>query len=365
MKKKRYLILLLALLLLLPACGRENHRVEGTVTQVQTSESGELTAFVVQVRGGEETGVLLDESTDAIPAEPGGWTTSGMRAEFQKDLQLDVTVFASCLPKKQKLIAGDGRELTAYQADYITITGRLNRGAVTLKDGTAVDVLEEGYYSTSRTYRLPDGTELLWVRGPSGPENHFVGSLESFNDLNQQAQKRISAWYEERGLLYDEGAELEKAYAAWQKSGEDFRCSMVEQDVSPSASSGKVMYFHTSLTLPLYQDEAGTSCALSLGDAFDRETGEHLELWDLFRCPEAEARQAIIDACLDWAGSGDIRAGLEAALTPERVVVSSDSLYMHFEPGVISKDPTGYAFNADMGTLKDLMYDWAVPVKQN
>ena len=61
----------------------------------------------------------------------------------------------------------------------------------------------------------------------------------------------------------------------------------------------------------------------------------------------------------------DDKAGLEAALTPERVVVSSDSLYMHFEPGVISEDPTGYAFNADMGTLKDLMYDWAVPVKQD
>ena len=67
MKKKRYLILLLALLLLLPACGRENHRVEGTVTQVQTSESGELTAFVVQVRGGEETG----KAPTPAPPSPG------------------------------------------------------------------------------------------------------------------------------------------------------------------------------------------------------------------------------------------------------------------------------------------------------
>ena len=147
MKKKRYLILLLALLLLLPACGRENHRVEGTVTQVQTSESGELTAFVVQVRGGEETGVLLDESTDAIPAEPGGWTTSGMRAEFQKDLQLDVTVFASCLPNKQKLTAGDGRELTAYQAEIR---------------------FWACWFRSLKLSRLP----TKWFSGPEGPRTH-------------------------------------------------------------------------------------------------------------------------------------------------------------------------------------------------
>lgn len=361
MRKRWSILLALALMLGLSACGRDYRRIQGVVTEVRLSESGELTSFVVHDREGKETGILLTGDTHAVPSEPGGWTTSGMRAEFQKDLQPDVQVSASCLPKKRKLALGDGREIAAYQADYITITGQLKRGALTLEDGTAIDLLDEGYYAATHTYCLPDGTELLWVRGPSGPENHFVGNLESFQDLSETAQEKVRAWYEERGLLYDEEAELEKAYAAYLEQGEDFQCHIVEQSIDPSASSEKVMYFGTHVTLPLDQEGAGTAYTLSLGEAFDRETGEHLSLWDLFRCSEEEARQAIIDAALDWAGSGGVRAGLEAAFDPERVVVGTDSLYMHFEPGVISEEPTGYAFNADVSKLKDLMYGWAVP----
>ena len=365
MRKRWSILLALALMLGLSACGRDYRRIQGVVTEVQLSESGELTSFVVCDREGKETGILLTGDTHAVPAEPGGWTTSGMRAEFQKDLQPDVQVSASCLPKKRKLALGDGREVAAYQADYITITGQLKRGALTLEDGTVIDLLDEGYYAATHTYCLPDGVELLWVRGPSGPEGHYVGGLESFDDLSQRAREKILAYYEERGLLYDEGEELEKAYAAYLEQGEDFQTRMVEQDVSPSASSEKVIYFHTGLTLPLYLEGDGTVYTLSLGDAFDRETGEYLSLWDLFQCSEEEARQATTDAPLDWRGSGGVRAGLEAAFDPERVVVGTDGLYMHFEPGVISEEPTGYAFNADLSKLQDLMYGWAVPVKQD
>lgn len=358
---KKTLWPVLALLLLLPACGREYRQIQGVVTEVQLSEAGELTAFVVRTREGEETGVLLTEDTHAVPAEPGGWTASGMRAEFQKDLLPDVQVSASCQPKKRTLSAGDGRELTAYQADYVTVTGRLERGAEVLPDGTAVDVLEEGYFVTARTYCLPDGVQLLQVRGPSGPENHYVGSLESFDNLSKTAQEKVLAYYEAQGTLYDEREELETAYADWQKKGEDFQCHTVEQDVSPSASGQRVMYFRTDVTLPLDHGDNCTCYSISLGAAFDRETGEYLSLWDLFRCPEAEARQAIIDAALDWPGSGGVRSEMEAAFTPERVVVSSDGLVMNYEPGSMPSQEHGCFFDADLDAVAGLMHSWAVP----
>lgn len=361
MKKRLSVLLALVLLLGLSACGQKGRQVHGLVTEVQISESGELTAFVVRSRDGEETGVVLTEDTTAIPGEPGVWKTSEMRTEFQKDLQPDVTVFADCLTKRKKLTAEDGREIAAYQAEYITITGRLSRGAVTLRDGTAVDVLEEGRYIAGRIYCLPDGAELLWVRGPSGPDGYYVGGLESFDDLSETAREKVLAWYEAKGALYDETEELERAYSSWKAKGEDFQCHMVEQEVTPSAASERVMYFATTVTLPLDHGDSCTSCTLNLGAAFDRETGEYLSLWDLFRCPEEEARRAIIDGALDWPESGGVRAGLEAAFTPERVIVSSDSMTMNYEPGSMPSQEHGWTFYVGLDKLRELMYPWAAP----
>lgn len=360
---KKMLCTCLALLLLLPlaACGENNRQVRGLVTEIQTGEDGALTAFVVRTQGGEQVGVLLTEGTAAIPTGDGPWSGDELRTQFQQDLQPDVQISAACLRPKKTLATRDGQEIAAYQADTVYITGQLNRGTAALADGTALDVLEDYFSSANRTYLLPDGTELLRVRGPSGPEHHYVGSLESFDDLSEQAKRKVLAFYEARGALFDEGAELERAYSDWKAKGEDFRCHWLEQEVSPSASSEKVMYFGTYVTLPLDDEDGCTSYSLSLGDAFDRETGEHLELWDLFRCPEAEARQAIIDACLDWTGSDEIRPEMEAAFSTERVIVGRDGLTLDYEPGSMPSQEHGYFFNADLSKLKDLMYDWAVP----
>lgn len=358
---KRALCACLALFLLLPltACGEKEKekQIQGLVTEIQTGEGGELTALVVQTQGGEPAGVLVTEDTRLTPGRDGSYTLSEIWAEFRPDVQIS----ARCAPQKQMMSTGEGGEITAYQADFVDITGRLVRGAVTLEDGAAVDLLEDGFPS-DHTYLLPDGTRLLNVRGPSGPEGCYVMGLESFADLSQQAQEKISAYYQERGLLYDEEEELEKAYAAYLKKGADFQSYLVEQDVSPSASSEKVMYFRTDVTLPLDQEGGGTIYTLALGDAFDRETGERLALWDLFRCPEEEARRAILDAALDWTGSGGVRAGMEATFTPERVIVSSDGLSINYEPGTLPGEEHGYIVYADLNKIQDLMYGWAVPM---
>lgn len=348
----------------LTACGKTvtgQPSTSGLVTEVHTGADGSLRSFVFQTGDGRQLGVLLTDKTRLSPPESGVWTSAELQAYFQEALQPDVKVSVTFASDKQSLTTEGGAQIDAYEADYADITGKLNRGAVRLRDGTSIDMLEDSWSVSERIYYLSDGTELLWVRGSRGPANVYVGSLESFDDLSEAAKEKVTAWYEERGLLYDEEKELEEAYAAWKEQGEDFRSRMVDQDVSPSASSDRVMYFGTYATLPLDHGDGCTSYTLSLGDAFDRETGEHLSLWDLFRCSEEEARRAILDAALDWPGSEGVRAEVEAAFSPERVVVRSDSLSMDYEPGSMPSQEHGYSFSVKLGQIKDLMYDWAVP----
>ena len=365
MKRKLSVLLAVSLFLLLPACEKDAVQISGPVAELQTGEDGALAGFVVRTREGKQVGVLLHEGTSAFPTGTGPWTNAEMRLEFQEDLQIDVKVSASCAPEKKSLTRADGTQITAYEAAYIRITGRMNRGAATLRDGTVIDVLENNYSPAGHTYMLPAGTELLQAEGPSGPENCYVGGLESFDDLSETAKEKISAWYEAQGVLYDEAEELERAYASWKEKGADFRAYRVDQNTSPSASGERVMYFCTSLILPLDHGDDCTGYEVALGAAFDRETGERLELWDLFQCPEAEAQQAVIDAALDWNGSGSVRQEMTAAFTPERVVVGQERLSMNYEPGSMPSQEHSYYFSADIGAVSDLMYGWAAPKAQN
>lgn len=364
-RKFRTLWIILVLVLLLPGCEKGSVQVRGLVTEVRTGADGSLTGFLVRTADGGQTGILLTQGTSAFPTGTGPWTDEEMRLEFQEELQVDIKIYADCAPDKKLLAAEDGREFTAYEAAYIRIDGKLERGAVTLRDGAVLDVLVEDSLYTDRTYCLPDGAELLRVRGPSGPEGRYVGGLESFDDLSETAKKKISAFYAAQGALYDEEEQLEAAYAAWKEKGTDFRSRIVEQDVFPSASSERMIYFRTDVTLPLDHGDSCTGYSVSLGAAFDRETGESLSLWDLFRCPEEEARRAIIDAALDWRGSGAVREEMEAAFTPERVVVNMDHLSMGYEPGSMPSQKHGYYFSARIDAVSDLMWPWAVPLEQN
>lgn len=363
MKKRLYVILALALFLLLPACEEKSVQVRGLVTEVQTGEDGALTAFVVRESGGRQTGVLLTQGTRTLPALSGSWTDAELRAEFQAALRPDVQISAWCAPKKEKLTTEDGQEVAAYLAGDVTITGRLNRGAVTLRDGTAIDVLTDDSPAGDRTYCLSDGAELLWARGPSGPEHHYVGGVESFDDLSEQAKGKVSAWYEAQGALFDEAAELEAAYAAWKAEGADFQCRMVEQNVSPSASSEKVMYFLTTVTLPYYGGEEATVYELRRCDAFDRETGERIDGWDLFSCSPEEAKRALLD--LVQITEQPLRSEMEAALQPEYLIFYPGNIEGWFPRGALPSQSTSFGFGLDYTDgLKAILQPWAVPVTE-
>lgn len=362
---RKYLssLLTLSLLLGLAACRpKADREVLGLVTEIQTSPEGELLSFVVQTEGGDRVGVLLTGETHVSPSASMSGTREEFLQAFQAELTTDTEVSALCFRTRKDLTVPDGETLFAYEAHDISITGRLLRGGAALQDGTALDVLERTHSFLDRTYSLPGGVRLLSVSAPSGPASSYVMGQESLDDLSQAASERVLAYYEQRGLLYDEAQELELAYAHQKAMGENFRCHYVGQSVSPSASSPKVMYFLTTVTLPTGHGDECTGYELRLGDAFDRETGEHLDPRGLFTRPLEEVLVALLEA--NRIGDSVLRAEMEAVLAPEQVILFPDSVELCFPQGSLPSQEHNYLLSARIADLPGLLRDWAVPVSQ-
>ena len=218
--------------------------------------------------------------------------------------------------------------------------------------------------SRDNRYKLADGTELLWEQRPVGPGRVHTAGQASLGDLSLTAQEAIQAYYDSLGLLYRTYDELENAYAAYLESGRDpsFDSYLVGQETSPCASSDRVIYFLTSVTLPI---NGSVATEVRLGAAFDRETGEHLSPWDLFACSEEEARQTLLDLAQPSDGTDGLRAEMEAALTPESLIFFPDHLELSFPEGTLPSQSHAFLASVDYETgLGDILQDWAIPREQ-
>lgn len=231
-------------------------------------------------------------------------------------------------------------------------------GAITLSDGTTLDLWNQSFFSRNY-YKLADETEILVEEMPSGPENVYVGGRESFHDLPETARTAISAHYEARGVLYDLTAEAEKAYGAYldcRAEGKDFSAFLVGQSTSLCASNEHVVYFLTSLTLPLdvqYCTEDQT------GDAFDRATGEVIPTWELFAVSEDEAKAFIVEQFLPQSDAE--RKEMQEKLLPEYLVFQPEHLSVFFPLGVISTQEYSAGTGIDYAELAGVLHSWAVP----
>ncbi len=360
---KRTLAFMLAALLALglTACQDEKN-ISGALAEVQTAEDGSLSALILE-RDGKRTGVLLAEKTSVWPRGEGSWTGEEAMEAFRKDLQPGNELSAWCYPRKEKLETAEGESIPAYWGQSVHINGILKRNALTLRDGTAIDVMENGGQGDNRTYQLFDGTELLRVDDNGGPENHYVMSLESFDDLTPQAQEKVRAYYEAQGPLYDEREELERSYAAYQELGEAFECDWVQQDAAPSASNDKIMYFVTSLRLP--QEYGGRlSYERQSGGAFDRETGEKIDNWDLFAVSEEEVRRRFPELC-GWVDEPELRAAMSEALKGDMFVFFPENVSVDFPPGSLPGEENGYCISLHYKDAPEGFFQpWAIPVNR-
>lgn len=337
-----------------------NRRIDGLVTGLVAGEDGELTALVIRTRQGDETAVLLTDETLAYPAEDGSWTREELRAAFTAAVRPDVLIEAECARRKTSLTTDGGARLPAYEAERVYITGWLERGAVTMRDGTPVDVLtRDPGPRAGRIYLLADGTELLWVNAPYGPERSYTEGVESFDTLNEAAQRAVSGYYEQSGLLYDEQEQLEKVYALYQQLGEGFSSGMVSQGVTASAASERVIWFRTTLQLPAGHENGNIMAEFQLCDAFDRETGAHIDTWDLFTAP----KETVIGTILEESSltDPDLLAGLKAADWTGRITFYSDSLQVWFGPDDLPGEENAVGLCVDYTpAILELLQPWAV-----
>lgn len=344
MKKALPLILLCALLLTACSSGG-THGVSGKVVELNTGPEG-LESFVMDSNG-ELLGVTLTDGTyvkswlDALSAE-----------DFLSGSAPDAAVTVYFGGPKSSLVTGSREEIKSHEAEAVYLTGFLRPDAVTLADGTELGVWQ---YEHATAYAAEDGTELLKVAEPVGPEYTFS------SNLGETAQANIAAWFEARGVLYDEQAELERAYAAWLEAGDasDFQTWGLSQRIVPTALSEGVAYFLTTVERPVGNFVMEQQ---RIGSAFDRDTGEHIEAWELFTCPPDEAVRRILD--LSELTEPEQRAEMEAAFEPECLTFFEDRLEVSFDRGVLPSCETGFTLVLDLDEdVLPLIQPWAVPQK--
>lgn len=360
MKKRLYPLLLLCFLLLclgLTACGG-NKSLSGEVVAVQQDPA----ALVLQKTDGKRIAVLLEEDTYISGGD--GFDGEAYRAAPHTG----VTVYFFPKGLRTSLTTAEGEKLKAYRADrYISIDSYLVEDAYTLSDGTPLDAWE-GRFDGTR-YQLKNGAELLREDRLSGPENVYVGGLESYDSLSPAAQAAVAKFYADQGKLYDLDDMLEQAYAAYQEDPESFCAYYVSQQTSPDASSRQVMYFSTCLTVSVSLTSGSATGYvqtqdLSIQTAFDRETGEVIPTADLFTCPDLEIGKRLLDLAAEdgWPDTPALKQEMLTAFRLEYVTISSHGLYISFPQGSLPSQEYAYVLSVDYNDgLRALLYPWAVP----
>jgi len=207
-------------------------------------------------------------------------------------------------------------------------------------------------------YKLNDGTTLVRVQNIPRAKDIVVGGLENITDLSKAVKSNILAFYQDQGLFYDLNNELERAYADYQqtKTKSEFSAYMLSQDITLQAFNDSVMYFLTSVTLPI---DGSNVEELRLGAAFDRKTGKQINTWELFSCEKNEVIQTILD--LAQVTDPVLRAEIEKAFSPENIVMSQNNLEVSFPAGTLPSQENGYGINLDYKDVGKILNKWALP----
>ena len=352
MKKRQFRWISISLCFMLSACGSKDS-ISGEVVEATPS------ALILQTNEGKQVAVLLEENTHIFGMDD----IDGDNYKAAPHTGVRVSFFYE--GRAGSITTADGEQVKAYHADpFIRIDAYLIPEAAVLSDGTVLDVWKTGSFGT--TYQTKDGIELLWEDAPNGPDNHYVGNMESFDDLGEAAKLHVAEFYEKQGKLYDLQAELERAWTAYQADPKAFSSFVVRQETSPAASNEQVFYFRTNLTQTI---SGNTVQETTLCAAFDRETGANIPLVDLFVCPEEDIVKNLLDlAEKDGSGPADpmVKAEMEAAFQIEYLDFSQDSLWLEFPQGTLPSQEYTYlvsvAFNDE---CKALLHSWAVPNHSN
>ena len=349
---KKLLIFLFLCLLALTSCGKRTVNAHGKIIARETDENGRLISVVADTETNGTIRLILMENTHL-----------DVHACFsEKDFLTDDSLypFISTVydARTGKNDTYENRKIRCYEAELIDMDIEKNNtpaSTITLSDGTELRVYPD---SDHTLYTLANGTDLLLENHPQTPENTIAVAKKNIDHLEENAKAAVLAYYEERGRLYDIMEELEKAAAIYQQSQnkENFSMMRIEQNVYPTAANDRLIFFQTSLHLPLAEK---TFTERNLCEVFDRKTGTYIPIEDLFICPLEELGSQLL--AMAHLSDAD-RADMEAAFRREYIFFTEDSLCIDFPAGSLINYKEQYIvplkYTSD---LRGLMHDWAIP----
>lgn len=321
----------------------------GRIVETHVNNTTGEVSYVVYTSRGEQFGLIMEEYTKVI-----SFFDAYTDQDFLDGAIYDgLRIYAELGNSKESISNRDGKQLPTYSAQLVEINAYQKPDPILLQDGTQVEVWQK---NGGVLYALPKGPELLDVHTPYPPDIALDG-VQGLEELSQEAQDNIVAYYEKQGLLYDELEELEAVYQSYLEAGSpaSFSTCLILQDTYLSASSPRVIYFTTSLQAP--------SKYLEVGTAFYRDTGERADMEDLFTCTSEELEQALLDEA--EITDPTLRQEMEEAFDLDRLILYPDLLKVGFEAGSLPSQDATYFLSFDYDdTILERMHAWAVPYSQ-
>ena len=347
------IIAFMGIIILVISCAyfilNREQKIYGRVMET-TVLGNQLSTLIVHTDQGKDIGFKMTEDTLVFSLIEDAQEEAFKSGQFH---DVEVAITYKGLPSTWS--TKHNPKMKLFHATDIEIMEVLTE-EILLKDTPKIEVWQGVF---NREYRLEDGTELLDVRGSSGPDHVKVSGNDNLENVTKEVKQKIVHYYNEQGLLYNIEEYLRQAYEIYNQQDSETDCLpyLLEQSTVPSASNEQVIYFLTSVQLPKKQDFYYEK---RIGAAFDRTTGERISNLELFSCPKDQVLQHL----LDYAQIEDenLRKEMEAAFKEESIILFPDHLELYFEDGSLPSQQQSYSIGLDYEKeLMSCLYNWAVP----
>lgn len=324
----------------------------GRIVETHVNNTTGEVSYVVYTSRGEQFGLIMEEYTKVISFFDAYTDQDFLDGSIYDGLR----IYAELGNSKESISNRDGKKLPTYSAQLVEINAYQKPDPILLQDGTQVEVWQK---NGGVLYALPKGPELLDVRSPKGPADTDTLGVDSLLLLPQEAQDNILDYYQKQGLMYDTQEELEQAYQEyrqWEYSS-PFPTQILRQEVTTTASSSDVIYFTT--TIDRYVN-GGPLSTESHCVPFSKDTGEPMELQDVFLCTPEMLIQTLLDH--SHIASPELEPEMIDAFRMDYVRIGQDRLEVTYPDGTLpSHEGTAtFRFNYD-DAITWLMQPRAVP----
>jgi len=353
--KKKILFFLIFCICILTACSSDSIRYETSYGKVIEKNSG---SFVIQTSENEKIGFFMTDSTNVF-----SFFDEINPEDFRIGLLTDIAVSVHYTASRKSMVTQEGEKIKAYKAHQVDIDGYKKNDVVTLKDVAIISIWQ---YRTHYCYLLPDGTNLMQVNNPIVVyDGVSIGGVDGINNLEETAGNNIHNYYQKQGILYDEKAELEKAYDVYLKSVDKslFYSMFLSQSIVSTAENDTLIWFETLITLPTYDKEASYEEYHRVA-VFDKESGKYIDACELFSCSKEKAIQKMLE--IAEISDPILVKEMIQAFDSDALRFSPTGLLIHFNRGTLPSRNLSFSFSLDYDDrLMEILHEWAVPENRN